>query len=305
MTLILHCEFTWEGKMSKDVFLRQHKLAVLLVLWRIPGVITSFLAAIASNSMIVWMEFVENVSIVAPGILLLIISAKLMKNLKFMFNYGIGKIEAITALTCEIFDLAGLGCVLLFAVRKLIYPGGERNLELALIISAVGLLIDLFILYREKLLTEKDHSRIVHTAFLSAKKEFVFDFITIFTLIIGIIFHNTRWIVYFSPIVCIILIVPFSLEIGHHLSSAVQELIDLTLDEESQLLIIKVLNEFYDSYELLGDIKSRVNGNYKNIDISLQFNPDMTYKEIRDVSTKIKKRIDEEIGNCNVNINII
>ena len=291
--------------MSKDVFLRQHKLALLLVLWRIPGVITSFLAAIASNSMIVWMEFIENVSIVAPGILLLIISAKLMKNLKFMFNYGIGKIEAITAQTCEIFDLAGLGCVLFFAVRKLICPGGERNLELALIISAVGLLIDLFILYREKLLTEKYHSRIVHTAFLSAKKEFVFDFITIFTLIIGIIFHNTKWIVYFSPIVCIILIIPFSIEIGHHLSSAVQELIDLTLDEESQLLIIKVLNEFYDSYELLGDIKSRVNGSYKNIDISLQFHPDMTYKEIRDISTKIKKRIDEEIGKCNVNINII
>jgi divalent metal cation (Fe/Co/Zn/Cd) transporter len=291
--------------MSKDVFLRQHKLAVLLVLWRIPGVITSFLAAIASNSMVVWMEFIENVSIVAPGILLLIISAKLMKNLKFMFNYGTGKIEAITAQTCEIFDLAGLGCVLFFAVHKLIRPEEEGNLKLALIISAFGLLIDFFILYREKLLSEKEHSRILHTAYLSAKKEFVFDFITIFTLIVGILFHDTLWIRYFSPMVCIILAIPFAVVVAKHLNSAVVELVDLTLDEESQLKIIKVLNEFYDSYDLFGDIKSRVNGKYKNVDISLQFRPDMTYKEIREVSTQLKKRINEEIENCNVNINII
>ena len=96
------------------------------MVWKIPAFTTSFLAACASRSMVLWLEFIENASIFIPGIILLILSRKLNKNLKFRYNYGTEKVEAITALSCEMFDLAGLFCIVLFAVRNLI-KGSEEG----------------------------------------------------------------------------------------------------------------------------------------------------------------------------------
>ena len=87
--------------MSKrsEALTEQYKVAVLLVVWKIPAFTTSFLATCASRSMVLWLEFIENASIFIPGIILLILSRKLNKNLKFRYNYGTEKVEAITALS--------------------------------------------------------------------------------------------------------------------------------------------------------------------------------------------------------------
>ena len=119
--------------MSKrsEALTEQYKVAVLLVVWKIPAFTTSFLAACASRSMVLWLEFIENASIFIPGIILLILSRKLNKNLKFRYNYGTEKVEAITALSCEMFDLAGLFCIVLFAVRNLIKGSEEKRLQVS------------------------------------------------------------------------------------------------------------------------------------------------------------------------------
>ena len=289
--------------MKSDVLEKQKKIAFLFLLWRIPNAVTSFTAAVASKSLVVWMEFIEDVSILIPGIILVILSKKLSKNLKFKFNYGTGKVEAITALCCEMFDLAGLGCILFFAIRSLIKPHEEQSdMLVALIVSLVGIVIDIIILRKEKAITEAEHSRMLHTAYLGAQKEFGFELISITTIVISMIFSKAKWIHYFSPVLGIILTIPFGFFVIHHLRGAVLELSDITLDEESQLKILKVINEFDDSYEYLGNVKSRINGKYKHIDIEMQFKPTMTYAEARDVSGKIKKRIVDEIGECSVNI---
>lgn len=292
--------------MKNEVLVRQEKIALMLTLYRIPGTIASFIAAMASDYMVLWMEFIENLSVLLSSLILFIISKKLQKNLKFKFNYGTGKVEAISALSCEMFDMAGLFCVVFFSVRKLIEREQEEEfLVFALIVSIIGVLIDIFVFFREKELSKKEHSRMLHTAYIGAQKEFGFDLVSILTLAISLVFSKESWIYYFPPIVCIIMAIPFSIIIYGHIREAFMELADLTIDEESQLKIVKVLNEFYDSYELLGDVNSRVNGKYKHIDIGLHFRPDMTYDEVRTVSEQMKHRITEEIGDCRININVM
>ena len=81
--------------MSKKaaLFNEQYKITSLMVLWRIPTFITSFVAACASSSIVIWLECLENASIILPGVRLLILTRKLNKNLKFRYNYGTGKVE--------------------------------------------------------------------------------------------------------------------------------------------------------------------------------------------------------------------
>ena len=281
----------------------QQRIALLLILWRLPEFFTSFIAAIASGSVVVWLEFIENASILVPGIILAVLARKINRNLKYVFNYGTGKVEAITALCCEVFDIAGLFCVSFFAIKGLIKPEEEeRFLGFALIVSIVGLIVDLIILRQQKKILSESHSKMFHTALVSAQKEFFFDAASIITLFITLIFEKTIWIKYFSPVVCLIIVIPFFMIVVKHMRESVSELIDRTLDEESQLKIIKVLNEFYDSYEELGDIRSRINGEEKYIEIELIFKPDMDYGNVQSIVGRIRERIQEEIGDSTVNV---
>ncbi len=284
----------------------QRRIALLLILWRLPDFFTSFIAAVASGSVVVWLEFIENASVLIPGVLLAILAGKLNRNLKFKFNYGTGKVEAITALSIEVFDIAGLFCITFFSIKALVRDETrEQYLTLALVVSIIGVLIDLFILHRQKIIAERSHSKMIHTAYVSAQKEFFFDAVSIVTLIIIMIFRDKNWIRYFSPVVCLMLVVPFFITVMKHMRASVEELIDRTIDEESQLKIIKVLNEFYDCYEELGDIKSRINGGVKYIDIELMFNKDMDYQTVRETAGQIRTRVQEELGRSSVNLVIM
>ena len=196
--------------MKKEVMREERRLAFLMIAWRMPEIFTSLAAAVASASMAVWLEFVENVSVMIPAILLAVLSGKLRHNLKYSYNYGTGKLEAITAFACEIFDLTGLFCILFFSIRQFFRPDGEeKKLVFALCMSLVGLGIDVFLLLRQRQLSEREHSKMLHTAFLSAQKEFAFDFIAILAIAVDILFSRTEWVRYFSPALCILVAVPF------------------------------------------------------------------------------------------------
>jgi len=284
-------------------FKEEQKLALLLVLWRLPECITSFISARTSGSMVMWMEFTEKMSILIPGILIGILSIRLNKNLKFRFNYGTGKVEAITALSCEMFDLCGLGCVVMFAIYRLFHPRHETGaMMLAIIISLAGLIIDVFLFIMQKRLTQKRHSRMLHTAYLSANKELVFDIIAFVSLIMGYLVKDIPGMEYFSPVLCILLAIPFSWIISKNIIDAVRELADLTLDEESQLAILKLLARYYERYDELGEVKSRRTGGMTLIDIELSFDDTSSYIDIKNTSNEIKRQIEEEFGECNVNI---
>jgi len=296
--------------MSKrsEALIEQHKLAFLLVVWRIPAFITSFVAACASHSLVLWLEFIENASIFIPGIFLLILSRKLNKNLKFRYNYGTEKVEAITALSCEMFDLAGLFCIVLFAFRNLIYGSHEGEFEhlvFALIVSILGFIVDLVIFRREKKLSAVNHSKMLHTAYISAEKEAVFDIISIASLIIEIVFQGRSWIEYFTPVLSIILAVMFSVLVIKNLKKSVIELTDLTLDEDNQFIILRILSEFYEEYETLGEVKSRMSGDKIYVEIELSFRDDMVYKDIMKTVRAMKERVTDELGKCTVNIIIV
>ena len=291
--------------MKNNNFKEQQKIALLLVLWRIPEFVTSFIAATASQLMVVWLEFIECASVLIPGLILLILSKRLDKNLKFKFNYGTGRIEAITALCCEVLDIVGLLCVIFFSVKRIIRPEVEHaHLDFALIVSVVGVIIDGVILVKQKKLLDDVSNRMFHTAYISAVKEFGFDFLSIITLIIVITLERNRGIQYFPPVLSIMIAIPFITIVIKHMKESVSELIDRTLDEESQLKILKVLGEFYDSYEELYDIKSRIYGENKIIDLEIGFSDGCTYAEIKQLKEKIEKRITEEIENCTVNISV-
>jgi divalent metal cation (Fe/Co/Zn/Cd) transporter len=287
---------------KKDVLREEQRLAHLLIIWRIPSCIASLVAASVSGLMVVWLEFLENASVLIPAILLATLSKRMGYDLRYQFNYGTGKLEALTAFACEMFDIAGLFCILTFSVRSLTHAEAEeRQLLLALGASIAGSAFDFFLLSRQKKLTEREHSKMLHTAYLSARKDFAFDCIAVAAIVTDIVFSGTAWIRYFSPVLCIAVAIPFGVIVLRHLRESLVELTDHTLDEDSQLKLLKVLVEFRNSYDDWRDLRSRTSGKHKYIDIEIGFRPETPYGEAYRTVTRIRERISEEIEDAQVN----
>ena len=66
--------------------------------------------------------------------------------------------------------------------------------------------------------------------------------------------------------------------------------------------IVKVLSEHYSDFEGFSEVRSRVSGKQKLVDIGLRFSPDMPYGKVREVASQISSKINDEIGECIVNI---
>ena len=286
-----------------NVYKDQSRLSILLILWRLPGFAIAFAAALASESIVVWLDVVETASVLIPGFLLMYISISLKKDLKYRFNYGTGKIEAITAMSCEIFDVAGLSCAVYFAIKEIIHPNqSEKYVAGVFFILLAGVIIDSFLLYKQKKLYETVENRMLHTALLSAQKEFIFDLIALVTLFLSFLFRKNTYIAYFSPVVCLVIAIPLIVVLLRHLSSAIMELSDVTLDEEYQMKILKMLTEFYLEYDELGEVRSRKSGDKIFVDIEMSFPRDKSYGEIIDICQKIKSRMCELLGDCQTEI---
>lgn len=286
-----------------DELAEKRRLAMLVAIWQLPQLVTTFMAAMANRSAVLWMEFIETLSILLPSLMLISIFFFLRKKLQFRFNYGTGKIEALTALTLEIFDIIGLLLIIALGIRNLVRPAGtEHNFVFAIIMQTVGLAITPFILIRLKKAMQVRSGKISKTFYLSLKKELLYGIVTMITLIVTFFEEDTIWSRYLSPIVCLVMSIPFFFVVGHHILHSSRDLLDETLEEDQQLKILKILSEFYNEYTALDDVRSRQSGEQIFIDIRLQFEDERTYCELREISQKMEKRLKEEIGECEVNI---
>lgn len=66
-----------------------------------PNFVAVTVSAIVSVSLIVWMDFVDSFCNVVNSGFVALLSRKLRRNLKYEYNYGVGKIEAISSLACD------------------------------------------------------------------------------------------------------------------------------------------------------------------------------------------------------------
>lgn len=86
---------------QKKGYQKQQKLSIVSFIYEIPNVIMVMLFAIISNSILTWLDFVDSLGKVVSDGLIVIQSRKMSRDLKYEYNYGVGKLEAITTFFCQ------------------------------------------------------------------------------------------------------------------------------------------------------------------------------------------------------------
>ena len=188
----------------------QQRVSFLNFIAELPNFVAVLASAIVSGSLLVWMDFIDSLCNVIDAGFVALLSRKLKRDLKYEYNYGIGKIEAISSLCCEGILICGLLIMLISSINDMINPKQPSVLLIyVVVLKVINVIFDTFFLKEQYKIKKGGGSELTDAKFYSALKCFAFDTVALVSILICWIFRGYRAVWYFSPVICIILAVFF------------------------------------------------------------------------------------------------
>ena len=232
-----------------------------------------------------------------------ILSQKLSKDLRFAYNYGVGKIEAIVSLFCNGIVFCGLLLTLGLSVYGLIFPDKPSDSIIAVVgLKVINVCFDTSFFVKQRNILKTHHSAISATNYTAALAALLFDSVTLVSLLVIWLLRNNPIGLYISPVVSILIAVYLIVVCMKRTKTALDDLTDKTLPEDMQLKILSVLTRYYDHYSQFYSINSHKSGEITRIDIHLSFEQNTTFEEILTLKKQIQEDFDKLFGNCVVYI---
>lgn len=281
----------------------QMKLSLAELLFETPNFIAMTVSAIFSNSLIVWLDFINTLNNVVCELFLVGLSRKLKGNLKYEYNYGVSKLESIAALFCDSQLIIGLFIMLGYSVYQLFYPEKPSAvIGYVILVKLVNLGFDIYFVSSQRKIFKANKSAVIVAEYHAMIGDFAFDLAATISVFICWVFIDYKITWYFSPLFCIVLSVVFFLQTVKRLKSNIDILTEKTLPEEEQLKILKMLSKYYDIYDEFPVIKSKKEGETYRIDLIMSFYEDITYGQIKEVLKNISLDTEAIIPNARVDI---
>lgn len=288
---------------EKTNYEKQQNLSFAQFLAETPSFIAVLVSAVLSRTILVFVDLLDSLGNLLRAAMVTILSRKLTKDLRFEYNYGIGKIEAISSLFCDGIVFFGLLLTLGFSLYSIIYPDEPSDLVIAVVgLKVINVCFDTYFLINQRKILATHRSAISETNYAAALAALLFDSVTLISLFVMWLLRNNLVGAYISPVISIIIAIYLMIGCIRRAKSAIEELTDKTLPEEQQMKILNILVRFYQSYSQVCSINSHKYGNAVRIDLHLLFEKDTTAEEIVKLNKQMQEEFDRQIGNCIVNI---
>ena len=187
------------------------------------------------------------------------------------FNYGYGKLENLTSLVVVAAMVMAFAEVLQLAIERIRHPVAIEGVGIGLLVSIPVLLCDLWVFLRSRRQLQKGPSPIMdsHTALYKLKVIAGVSVVTPFVL--GALLKDYTWSMYLDPIASLILCWFILVTAYQTVLKSIPELLDRTLEEPLQILIVGTLAEYFDAYQHLHGIRARRSGGTIFIEIFIEF----------------------------------
>ena len=235
--------------------------------------------------------------------LIIFLSRKLTKDLRYEYNYGVGKIEAISSLLCDGMGFFGLLITLGFSVQAIIIPEQPSELVIAVVgLKIINVSFDTAFFVKQRKITNIHNSAISKSNYAEALSALLFDSVALVSLFAMWLLRAAPIGGYIAPVVSIFVAIYLMIGYVNRIRQALNELTDKTLPEEDQMKILNILTRYYNSYSQFHSINSHKSGDITRIDLHLSFENSTCPEDIVNLKEQLKDEFDSQFGNCNVNI---
>ena len=289
--------------MQQEAYKRQQRITGLQLLSELPNFVLVLLSAIVSHSLIVWLDFVDTLGNLLSEVIVTVQSRRMSRDLRYEYNYGVGKVEALTAFFTGAIELSGLLCIAVVSVMQIVSPESPSDLLIYVVaLKVVNVLFDLWFLRGQAKIRSVNPSAIAETEYLGNIGALAFDGGALLTLLAVWLLreHHVSW--YVSPVLSLVIALVMMVFCVKQIHHAMMELADKTLPEEEQLKILKVLNRHNGEYRRFDSIRSRYTGTTVTVDLAVTFDEETTYRQIEAFRDAVQRELVEEIPNCCVSV---
>ena len=288
---------------NKDGYKQQQNLSTAQLLAELPSFAAVLVSAIVSRNLLVYIDLLDSTMYLISLILIVILSKKLTKDLRYEYNYGVGKIEAISSMLCDSMGFFGLLITLGFSVRAIFFPEQPSEFVIAVVgLKVINVSFDTAFFVKQRKITKIHHSAISKSNYAEALSALLFDSVALISLFVMWLLRDNVVGGYISPVVSIFVAIYLMIGYVKRIRQSLTELTDKTLPEEEQMKILHVLTRHYDSYAQFHSINSHRSGDVTRIDIHISFEKGTTFEEILTLKNQMQAELESQFGNCIVNI---
>ena len=288
---------------NKNGYKQQQNLSIAQLLAELPSFVAVLVSALLSRNLLVYIDLLDSSMYLANLVLIVILSKKLTKDLRYEYNYGVGKIEAIASLLCDSMGFLGLLITLGFSVQAIILPEQPSDLVIAVVgLKIINVAFDTAFFVKQHKITKIHNSAISKSNYAEALSALLFDSVALVSLFAMWLLRANPIGGYIAPIVSIFVAIYLMTGYVKRIRQALTELTDKTLPEEEQMKILNILTHYYDSYSQFHSINSHKSGDVTRIDMHLSFDKDTRVEEVVRLQKQMQNEIANRIDNCIVNI---
>jgi ferrous-iron efflux pump FieF len=288
-----------EGSLAKKQKMVLTSLVIDFILW-----IPDIAAAILSGSIVLFADAIKCANEILATFFAYLTIRKMAKGGAGTYDYGMGKMETMTSIITGGVMFISLALVFFVALYRIAVPA-ELVLEgayLGIFLMIIGVCMNSWLWMKNYRLNKKEPSPIMDSQWRLFRTKAFSDFSVLVSLIATLAFSHYAWSLYIDPLASFI-IAGFLLTSGYRvITSSLPDILDKTLDEELQLVIVRELAAFFDDYEALHGVRSRRSGSNVYIELLLEFNGERKMCEVQEAIDRIKVSLEAKIPHSSVSI---
>ncbi len=201
------------------------------------------------------------------------------KSPDYRFAYGVGKLENLVSVSIGVVMVLCALAVTVRAVDQLEEPEAAEGTLFGIVVFGVYACVSFFISMRARAVLRRQPSAIMESQARLWFSKGAFDATMGTGLLVALLFHEHEWSWYVDPLASLVG-VAFMLHAAWAMaSSSVGDLLDATVEEETQLKIMSELVRHIDDYERIHKVRTRRSGPHMYAEIFLEFDPELRMGE--------------------------
>ncbi|MDD5628389.1 MAG: cation diffusion facilitator family transporter [Elusimicrobia bacterium] len=276
-----------------------HSLVTDFVLF-LPDVV----AAVLANSIILLADVLKCACELLATLLAWLALRRISRGESAEYEYGVGKLENLTSIIVGAVMSVCFAIVVFTAVYRMLHPSPIHSggAGLAVFLMLCGMCANTWLWIKNYRIAKLEHSPIMESQWRLFRTKAMADSLVFASLILSLGLGRYAWSVYIDPAASFVIAAILLFSIHAVITHSVYDLLDKTLDEGVQLIIINKLVAFFHEYKELHGVRSRRSGGDIFIEIFLEFDGARSMAEVQKVINDMKGTIEKSIRGSSVSI---
>jgi len=274
-------------------------LVIDFVLW-----LPDIAAAILSMSIVLFADAVKCLNEILATFFSYLTIRKMAKGGAGTYDYGMGKFETVTSLITGGVMFVSLLLVFFVAMYRIVNPESivHEGAYLGVFLMIVGVCMNTFLWKKNYRVFVRDPSPIMDSQWRLFRTKAISDFSVLLSLVFSLTLSEYAWSYYIDPVASFFIAGVLFFSGWRVISSSLPDLLDKTLDEELQMVIVQHLAAFFNDYAALHGVRSRRSGNAIYIEIFLEFDGEKKMADVQQIIDRITASLESQIPKSRVSI---